>query len=331
MLMCRDVMHCLELVTRFTKHLDLSDSSSSVSWRDVTGAVLQSDQVVELSGAGKRKANDDLGPESCDFSETESPLSEGAANHGLQHRLSEVVVVANPVQQPTLEVVVVADHVQQPSLDEVVVVANPVQQPTLDKVVVADPCKRSAPPVRGRRLRPCRICGYGITARDAKLTDYVLFGCCGLSAHKSCWERVGDGAAVRCAAVSRLLCKDRRTPFEIRKCSKKRPASDVLPSSALVCRYCGVKLVPDSADDKRHILQFCGAIDRFTEPLSVDATSASTLAKRLAGVTKARKIMTKCPTENRQMPASRSDVDGLHDSVEKLPSYSECLMRTGVG
>ena len=302
MLMCRDVMHCLELVTRFTKHLDLSDSSSSVSWRDVTGAVLQSDQVVELSGAGKRKANDDLGPESCDFSETESPLSEGAANNGLQHTLSEVVVVANPVQQPTL-----------------------------DKVVVADPCKRSAPPVRGRRLRPCRICGYGITARDAKLTDYVLFGCCGLSAHKSCWERVGDGAAVRCAAVSRLLCKDRRTPFEIHKCSKKRPASDVLPSSALVCRYCGVKLVPDSADDKRHILQFCGAIDRFTEPLSVDATSASTLAKRLAGVTKARKIMTQCPTENRQMPASRSDVDGLHDSVEKLPSYSECLMRTGVG
>ena len=94
--------------------------------------------------------------------------------------------------------------------------------------------------------------------------------------------------------MKHLISRDRVTPIsqDTRGLKRKRLQPEVMG-----CRYCGDELSLDSEKDKRHILEHCGALNRFTAPVSAVNLNINLLAKRLAGATKVRRCEWSIPKD----------------------------------
>ena len=75
------------------------------------------------------------------------------------------------------------------------------------------------------------------------------------------------------------------------ECSVKRPKADLETTGDITCRYCKTVLDINSADDRSHIVSYCGSINLIVLPvLNTDDLTPHVLAARLAGATKISKL-----------------------------------------
>ena len=158
-------------------------------------------------------------------------------------------------------------------------------------------CTTPAPPVRGRRLHSCRICGYKI---DPTAVDTVKFDCCTKVAHLKCIDSAlaDPTRGVLCKKIKHFLNKDRCsarsqwafTPASLTQTVPIRNASvigssqPVVPQDCvpIICRYCNSEI---SLGDNRHYMETCKALNKYSEPCTTGSEKLTPFASRAASMT----------------------------------------------
>lgn len=173
-------------------------------------------------------------------------------------------------------------------------------------------CEIGLPPVRGRKSKPCRICGYVIkpTQKQIKsgVSECVKFDCCNKEAHAECWKtsRRTILSEPLCKEVKTWLQKDRKSPRLVTLKDKEARQGDLV--QVVPCEFCGmyVKILPER---KNHVLEDCPAAKAGR---SLESDNQSTAKK----------------------PRAMSFVDRYYDllmaQVSKSRSSRRTLLRTGV-
>jgi len=144
--------------------------------------------------------------------------------------------------------------------------ARPVKRPRRKKFLERLNCDVPPPKVRGRKNKPCRICGYAIGKQSAKdrkagAVHSVDFVCCKRTAHMECWTAAAVvSQEVNCKSLRWALAKDRATP--IRAVDKEKQPDNETFSNAR-CEYCG-ELIDLRTGKNKHleldckVLRMCG-------------------------------------------------------------------------
>ena len=90
--------------------------------------------------------------------------------------------------------------------------------------------------------------------------------------------------------MSTYLNKDRKTPrivsdsdnIYVSKCKKVECST--------VCRYCDTVLSLESPMDRQHLERYCSAVNVLVSPLRDIAPSIDLVARRMAGLTRVRRL-----------------------------------------
>jgi hypothetical protein len=122
-------------------------------------------------------------------------------------------------------------------------------------------CDVGHPKVRGKKNRPCRLCGYVIkplTAKQRKAHSVTSmeFLCCQKEAHIECWKvaRKAVFATLECSSLTGLVNKTRTEVINVRAESGEETTDNV--RNYVQCELCK-KLLDVQKDNRNHIREEC--------------------------------------------------------------------------
>ena len=174
-------------------------------------------------------------------------------------------------------------------------------------------CSVPLPLVRGRKRRPCRICGYAIAKlkkreADAGVVNEAILDCCKRPVHIGCWyaARCKRDCDVNCKSLVCLLRKDRMTKILVPK--EAASLSTTEEKSYAFCKYCRKNI--DLADDsgKTHLADECEALSGFRNESGEPKSKLRKLADRCV-------VLTRIECETRER-ASRKPSERRAEGVE---------------
>ena len=257
-MMCRDHFDALEPYTRVRKQIIIP-----IKVFDKRPAELISDENSEVSNRPDSKKQRE-----SEIDEDQSEIISSADDRTLGTDTREAVAV-NPVIEPEVLEAGPADQsigtrdVQASSASGKRKRKRRQTESDAAKTVAELTCSIGCPPVRGRKNRPCRICGFVIKKLTAKqirenAVTHVVFECCDKEAHVECWQRARKEvfSALRCQEAKTWLAKDRVSPRLV-------PVKEVAAEhgnfiSVVPCEFCG-DLVRVSPENRNHVLEDCRA------------------------------------------------------------------------
>lgn len=164
-----------------------------------------------------------------------------------------------------------------------VALPNPVQ--IIEAPVSSLNCNIGHPPVRGRKNRTCRICGYVIRQtskqKKSKINPAAKFECCSKEAHVECWQNARNSVESRlaCSEVKHWLAPDRLTARVVKM------TSDDTDRSTIPCRECDFchDLIEISDANRNHLFEHCGESHGISHCDDENVNSKEPAAKRRKG------------------------------------------------
>ena len=184
---------------------------------------------------------------------------------------------------------------------------------TGEEILAELTCFVPLPLVRGRKRRPCRICGYAIAKlkkreADAGVVNEAILDCCKRPVHIGCWyaARCKRDCDVNCKSLVCLLRKDRMTKILVPK--EAASLSTTEEKSYAFCKYCRKNI--DLADDsgKTHLADECEALSGFRNESGEPKSKLRKLADRCV-------VLTRIECETRER-ASRKPSERRAEGVE---------------